>query len=69
MSPMKELRVDWQACDGHGLCAEVLPELVHLDEWGYPVLDGPVPKRLERLARSAVSTCPKVALTLAPVRR
>lgn len=65
----KELKVDWQMCDGHGLCAEVLPELVHLDEWGFPVVEGPVPSSLERTARSAVAACPKLALTLAAARR
>jgi ferredoxin len=36
----KQLRVNPIACTGHGLCAELLPELVTLDEWGYPVLAG-----------------------------
>ena len=30
------LKVDPIACDGHGLCAELLPELVTLDDWGFP---------------------------------
>lgn len=59
-----ELRVDWQACDGHGLCAELLPEVVRLDEWGFPVVTGPVTRPLERHARRAVTACPKLALTL-----
>lgn len=25
-------------CDGAGLCAQLLPELVSLDEWGYPIV-------------------------------
>jgi ferredoxin len=50
---------------GHGLCAELLPELITLDEWGYPVLPGqPVPRPLERQARRAVTGCPALALTL-----
>ena len=41
--------VDPTACTGHGLCAELLPELIALDEWGYPVIDGqPVPAGLDR---------------------
>lgn len=36
----KQLRVNPIACTGHGLCAELLPELITLDEWGYPVLAG-----------------------------
>ena len=34
------LRVNPIACEGHGVCAELLPELIHLDDWGYPVLSG-----------------------------
>jgi ferredoxin len=50
---------------GHGLCAELLPELVTLDEWGYPILPSqPVPGSLERQARRAVTDCPALALTL-----
>lgn len=61
---LQQLRVDWQACDGHGLCAELLPEVVRLDEWGFPVVERPVPRHLERLARQAVAACPKLALQL-----
>jgi ferredoxin len=59
------LRVDPIACEGHGLCAELLPELVALDEWGYPLLaDADVPEHLAALARRAVSRCPTLALRL-----
>src|SRR5918997_1283178 len=34
----ERLKVDMIACDGHGVCAELVPELVGLDEWGYPML-------------------------------
>jgi ferredoxin len=65
---MTTLRVDPIACDGHGMCAELLPELVTLDEWGYPILErGPVPPSLERAARKAVAACPALALKLRPV--
>ena len=60
----QQLSVDWQSCDGHGLCAEILPELVHLDEWHFPVVQRAVPKELERLARAAVVACPKLALKI-----
>lgn len=63
-SELKQLRVDWQVCDGHGLCAELLPEVVRLDEWGFPVVERPVPRHLERLARQTVAACPKLALQL-----
>lgn len=59
------LVVDWPRCDAHGLCADVLPELVTLDEWGYPVVtDGPVPDELRRDAVRARDACPAVALRL-----
>jgi ferredoxin len=64
----KQLRVDPTACAGHGLCAELAPELVRLDEWGYPIVaDRPVPRALERTARRAVTDCPALALALARV--
>ena len=66
----QRLLVDPIACTGHGLCAELLPELVTLDEWGYPVLDGqPVPAGLRRQARRAVTACPALALRLTPAPR
>jgi ferredoxin len=65
--PGQRLRVNPIACSGHGLCAELLPELISLDEWGYPVLaDREVPPRLAREARRAVTDCPALALRLVP---
>jgi ferredoxin len=59
------LRVNPIACEANGACAELLPEMITLDEWGYPIVDdGPVPALLERDARAAVSACPKLALRL-----
>ncbi len=52
-------------CTGHGICAEMLPELIGLDEWGYPILaDREVPAQLGSLARRAVRLCPTLALRL-----
>jgi ferredoxin len=60
------LRVNPIACDGHGLCAELLPEVVSLDDWGYPIVhEGPLPAHLVGHARRAVFACPKLALSLA----
>ncbi|MEU9046312.1 MULTISPECIES: ferredoxin [unclassified Kitasatospora] len=57
------LRVDRIACTGHGQCAELLPELISLDEWDYPVLhDTAVPPGLHAHARRAVRACPRLAL-------
>jgi ferredoxin len=59
------LRVNRIACTGHGLCSELLPELVTLDEWGYPVIpDTAVPTALAPDARRAVVDCPVLALRL-----
>ena len=70
-----ELVVDRIACDGFGMCAELLPELIELDDWGYPIVAaGGVPDQLLDHARRAVAVCPVLALRLtriptAPVER
>lgn len=52
-------------CEAHGLCAELLPERVTLDEWGYPIVDGsPLPPELIAHARRAADACPTLALLL-----
>ena len=61
---MKKLRVNPIACDAHGLCAELLPEIIDLDEWGYPIVERPVPPQLAALAQRAVDACPALALHL-----
>jgi ferredoxin len=59
------LAVNPIACTGHGICAEMLPELIGLDEWGYPILaERDVPPELGSLARRAVRLCPTLALRL-----
>lgn len=64
------LSVDPIGCRAHGLCEELLPELISLDEWGYPMLaDRTVPKELIGHARRAVSACPALALRLNRERR
>jgi ferredoxin len=61
-----ELVVDRIACDGYGMCAELLPELIELDDWGYPIVAaGGVPDALLDHARRAVAVCPVLALRLA----
>jgi ferredoxin len=60
----RQLRVDWPACRARGLCHELLPEVVDLDEWGYPVVQGEVTAELVRDARAAVRACPTLALRL-----
>jgi ferredoxin len=59
------LRVNPIGCQGHGVCAELLPELISLDEWGYPIIaESPVPPPLDLEARRAVAACPALALKL-----
>ena len=59
------------ACEAHGLCAEILPERIRLDEWGYPILDEePIDDDLVAHARRAAAACPTLALrVLARERR
>ena len=59
------LRVNPIACTAHGMCAELLPELIELDPWGYPILLSPViPPSVMDHARRAVDACPTMALLL-----
>ena len=58
------LEVDRIECDGYGMCAELLPELIELDDWGYPIVHSTVPKHLVPLALRAVDVCPVLALKL-----
>ena len=61
------LRIDWPSCVARGLCAELLPERIGVDEWGYPLLARePVEGRLLELAREAAQACPARALHVVP---
>ena len=62
------LQIDWTRCDGHKLCAALLPRRITRDEWGFPVLhDAPDDPRETPALRRAVATCPSLALRLAEV--
>jgi ferredoxin len=70
------LRVDPIACTGHGICAELLPELTYLDDWGYPIIhDVAIKPPLMDDVRRTIAACPALALRLervgatAPARR
>ena len=66
----RRLRVDPVAGDAFGYCADLLPERITLDEWGYPIVDGtPVDPGILELARRAVTECPRRALRLEEVGR
>ena len=58
------LRVDWPSCRARGLCHELLPDVVDLDEWGYPVVTADLSEDQLSDARAAVRACPKLALRI-----
>jgi ferredoxin len=58
------LEVNRIECDGYGMCAELLPEIIELDDWGYPIVHSLVPKRLLPMAQRAVDVCPVLALRI-----
>lgn len=60
----EHLAIDRIRCDGRGVCAELLPEMVRLDDWGFPVIDPRPVGVLVDNARRAVSACPVRALRL-----
>lgn len=60
----RRLRVDWPRCAARGLCAELLPEAVDLDPWGYPIITSEVAPEAVEHARRAVRACPRSALRL-----
>ncbi len=62
---MARLRVNPIACEAHGLCAELFPEWITLDDWGYPIVDeGTIPASLLEHAGRAADACPTLALLL-----
>ena len=64
------VRVNPIRCVGHGLCAEVLPEWIRTDEWGYPIINpAELPSHLEAHARRAADACPTLALLLTKTPR
>lgn len=65
MAVRTRIVVDPIRCDGRGLCAELFPERITLDDWGYPMIDPtPIPRHQLRDARRAVQLCPVLALRL-----
>ncbi|MGH2974559.1 MAG: ferredoxin [Solirubrobacterales bacterium] len=62
---MARLRVNPIACEAHGLCAELFPEWITLDDWGYPIVDEKtIPASLLEHAERAADACPTLALLL-----
>jgi ferredoxin len=59
----RRARVNPIACEAHGMCAELLPERITLDEWGYPIIDGaPLQNWQVEHAIRAARACPTFAL-------
>jgi ferredoxin len=72
MNSARRLRINPIACDGRGLCAEVFPEMITLDDWGFPIVGGQdIPVGLRPAAGEAVRLCPMLALRIErpPARR
>lgn len=67
--PRRRLRVNPVLCNGYGYCAEIVPELVGVDDWGFPIVSlRPIDdKRVLQLAERAIATCPRLALLLEDV--
>jgi len=62
------IQVDRIRCDVYGMCAELLPEMIELDDWGYPIVrPGSVPDGLLEHARRAIEVCPVLAFRLQAV--
>ena len=66
----EHLAVNPITCVGHGLCAELFPEWITLDDWGYPIIDPrPIGRDLQAHARRAVAACPALALRLEKIEQ
>lgn len=61
-----QLHIDWTRCDGHGTCADLLPELISRDDWGYPAFrqNAEIKGHQRERAALAVEVCPMLALRL-----
>lgn len=58
--------LDSEACQGHGRCYALAPDLFDTDDDGYAVLlvDGEVPAGLQDAARLAADNCPEFAISV-----
>lgn len=61
---MRRLRVNPTLCTGYSYCAEIVPELIAVDDWGYPIVSRREidSEELLKLAHRAIATCPRLAL-------
>lgn len=59
------IELDEPRCEGHGLCEEAAPRLMHLDEDGMLILDQVEVEGADlESAKAAVRVCPVAALRL-----
>ena len=58
--------LDLDACEGHGRCYALAPDVFEPDDEGHAVLlvSGTLPPELERPARLAADNCPERAITI-----
>jgi ferredoxin len=63
-----KIRIDPEACVGHGRCYAIAPEVFDADDQGHGVLrltDGSeVPAELEAAARTGAANCPEGAILI-----
>lgn len=60
---MSRIELDRPRCEGHGLCEEAAPELMHLDDDGELIIDRPeVDGEAQMRAAAAARVCPVAAL-------
>ena len=66
----RKLVIDFIACEGHGVCADLMPSHVELDQWGYPILSRhTVDPSDMREARRTIRACPELAMRLEELRK
>jgi len=66
---MQPLQIDAASCDGVGICAVVAADLIHLDQWGFPVISETADPQLLKQARRAARACPHRALRVSDPAR
>ncbi len=63
-----KLKLDNDACQGHGRCFALAPDLFDADDEGFAVLlvEGEIPKEQEADAQLCADNCPEFAITVEP---
>lgn len=65
----ERLRVDWIRCEGYGVCGDLMPDVIALDDWRYPIIPkATIDRSRIHEAQRAVDCCPMKALKLEPAR-